>query len=104
MRKQGGKRPISRVLIACNGCAAVKKIRSVRKWAYETFADDRAIHFTVMATPEDIAANTEFIRLADQYVQVPGGSNNHNYANVDLIVDVAERAAVHVCILKDAKV
>lgn len=33
--------------------------------------------------------------MADRYVEVPGGSNNNNYANVDLIVDVAERAGVH---------
>ena len=28
-------------------------------------------------------------------VQVPGGTNNNNYANVELIVDVAERMNVH---------
>jgi acetyl-CoA carboxylase/biotin carboxylase 1 len=28
-------------------------------------------------------------------VQVPGGTNNNNYANVELIVDVAERMGVH---------
>jgi hypothetical protein len=31
----------------------------VRKWAYETFGDERAIQFTVMATPEDLQANAE---------------------------------------------
>jgi biotin carboxylase len=41
-----------------------------------------------MATPEDLAANAEFIRLADGIVEVPGGSNRNNYANVDLIVEV----------------
>ena len=30
-----------------------------------------------------------FIRLADRYVEVPAGSNKHNYANVDVIVDTA---------------
>lgn len=58
------------VLIANNGIAAVKEIRSVRKWAYETFGDERAIQFTVMATPEDLAANADYIRMADQYVEV----------------------------------
>lgn len=77
------------------GIAAVKEIRSVRQWSYETFGDDRAVEFTVMATPEDLKVNAEYIRMADRYVEVPGGTNNHNYANVDLIVDVAERAGVH---------
>lgn len=58
------------MLIANNGIAAVKEIRSVRKWAYETFGDERAIQFTVMATPEDLQANAEYIRMADQYVEV----------------------------------
>lgn len=58
------------VLIANNGIAAVKEIRSVRKWAYETFGDERAIQFTVMATPEDLKANADYIRMADQYVEV----------------------------------
>jgi biotin carboxylase len=58
------------VLIANNGIAAVKEIRSVRKWAYETFGDERAIQFTVMATPEDLAANSDYIRMADHYCEV----------------------------------
>ncbi|KAI0841488.1 acetyl-CoA carboxylase [Hypoxylon sp. FL0890] len=90
-----GHTVISNILIANNGIAAVKEIRSVRKWAYETFGDERAIQFTVMATPEDLAANADYIRMADHYVEVPGGTNNHNYANVELIVDVAERMNVH---------
>jgi len=90
-----GHTVISSVLIANNGIAAVKEIRSVRKWAYETLGDERAIQFTVMATPEDLAANADYIRMADQYVEVPGGTNNNNYANVELIVDVAERMNVH---------
>ena len=82
------------MLIANNGIAAVKEIRSVRKWAYETFGNERAISFVVMATPEDLEANAEYIRMADQYVEVPGGTNNNNYANVELIVDIAERTNV----------
>lgn len=58
------------VLIANNGIAAVKEIRSVRKWAYESFGDERAIQFTVMATPEDLQANADYIRMADRYVEV----------------------------------
>jgi len=95
VRSHGGHSVITKVLICNNGIAAVKEIRSIRKWAYETFGHERAIEFTVMATPEDLKVNADYIRMADQYVEVPGGSNNNNYANVDLIVDVAERAGVH---------
>ncbi len=49
-------------------------------WCYETFADQSAIHFVCMATPEDIASNAEYIRMADEVVPVPGGSNNYNYS------------------------
>ncbi|WEW57838.1 acetyl-coenzyme-A carboxylase [Emydomyces testavorans] len=90
-----GHSVITSVLIANNGIAAVKEIRSVRKWAYDTFGDERAIQFTVMATPEDLQANADYIRMADRYVEVPGGTNNNNFANVELIVDVAERMGVH---------
>ncbi|PWN41690.1 putative acetyl-CoA carboxylase [Ceraceosorus guamensis] len=95
IRKHEGHTVITKVLICNNGIAAVKEIRSIRKWAYETFGNERAIEFTVMATPEDLKINADYIRMADQYVEVPGGSNNNNYANVDLIVDIAERMHVH---------
>ncbi|KAJ2159404.1 acetyl-coenzyme-A carboxylase [Coemansia sp. RSA 552] len=95
VKDHGGHTVITRVLIANNGIAAVKEIRSVRQWAYATFGDERAIEFVVMATPEDLKVNAEYIRMADQYVEVPGGTNNNNYANVSLIVDVAERTGAH---------
>ncbi|CEP61144.1 acetyl-CoA carboxylase ACC1 LALA0_S02e07712g [Lachancea lanzarotensis] len=94
VKSHGGHTVISKVLIANNGIAAVKEIRSVRKWAYETFGNERAVQFVAMATPEDLEANAEYLRMADQYVEVPGGTNNNNYANVDLIVEIAERADV----------
>jgi hypothetical protein len=47
-------RVIEKVLIANNGVAAVKAIRSIRRWAYEVFGNERAISFVVMATPEDL--------------------------------------------------
>ena len=59
-----GKKAINKLLIANNGIAAVKAIRSIRKWAYETFENDRIISFVVMATPEDLAAN------AESYIQI----------------------------------
>lgn len=87
-RALGGKRPIHSILIANNGMAAVKFIRSVRTWAYETFGSEKAILLVAMATPEDMKINAEHIRIADRFVEVPGGTNNNNYANVQLIVEV----------------
>ena len=92
--ERGGKRVIRKVLIANNGMAATKSILSMRRWAFNTFGDDHAIQFLAMATPEDIAANAEFIRFADDYVEVPGGSNKNNYANVPLITEIAKREGV----------
>lgn len=43
----------------------------------------------IQVTPEDLNANAEFIKMADHYVNVPGGSNHNNYANVELIVNIA---------------
>lgn len=145
VKDRGGNRVIRKVLIANNGMAATKSILSMRQWAYMELGNDRAIEFIVMATPEDLNANAEFIRLADRFVevsqfmivvytwlcnlcndisialigrhvlvtshdppihcdmydifpclstQVPGGSNKNNYANVDLIVEVAKREGV----------
>lgn len=49
--------PLSQVLIANNGIAAVKCMRSIRRWSYEMFRNERAIRFVVMVTPEDLKAN-----------------------------------------------
>ncbi|KAI0272407.1 acetyl CoA carboxylase [Gloeopeniophorella convolvens] len=96
VKANGGHTVITKVGVTYfERIAAVKEIRSIRQWSYETFGDDRAVEFTVMATPEDLKVNAEYIRMADRYVEVPGGTNNNNYANVDLIVDVAERSGVH---------
>lgn len=84
------------ILIANNGIAAVKCMRSIRRWAYETFRNEKIIQFVVMVTPEDLNANAEYIKMADNYVHVAGGSNNNNYANVELIVDLARRSNVQV--------
>ncbi|KAA0183916.1 Acetyl-CoA carboxylase [Fasciolopsis buskii] len=42
-----------------------------------------------MATPEDVQANAEYIKMANKTVMVPGGSNVNNYANVELILQTA---------------
>mmetsp|Transcript_23591 Transcript_23591/g.76855 ORF Transcript_23591/g.76855 Transcript_23591/m.76855 type:complete len:2137 (+) Transcript_23591:142-6552(+) len=89
VKAKGGNYPIRKILIANNGMAATKCILSIRQWAYMELGDEKAIKFVAMATPEDLNANAEFIRLADSFVEVPGGSNKNNYANVDVIVDIA---------------
>ena len=96
VQRFGGTRVIKLVLIANNGIAAVKCMRSIRRWCYEVFKNERAIKFVVMYTPEDLKANAEYIRMGDHCVPVPGGSNNNNYANVDLILDIAKRIPVQV--------
>uniref|UniRef100_A0A8D8T0V3 Acetyl-CoA carboxylase 2 n=1 Tax=Cacopsylla melanoneura TaxID=428564 RepID=A0A8D8T0V3_9HEMI len=80
VRRFKGTRVINKVLIANNGIAAVKCMRSVRRWSYEMFKNERAVRFVVMVTPEDLKANAEYIKMADHYVPVPGGTNNNNYA------------------------
>ena len=74
-----------------NAVGAAKLIRSLRLWEYETFRTHDVLHIVCMATEDDLRANAEYIRLADEFVTVEGGSNRNNYANVDLIVKVARR-------------
>ena len=94
VNKHGGSRVISRILIANNGIAAVKCMQSMRRWEYGELGIQNALCFVCMATPEDIKANAEFVRMADEVVEVPGGANNNNYANVSLIVEIAQRKNV----------
>ena len=54
VKRFGGSRVIEKILIANNGIAAVKCMRSVRRWAYELFGNDKAIRFVAMVTPEDL--------------------------------------------------
>jgi acetyl-CoA carboxylase / biotin carboxylase 1 len=59
VKRFGGIRPINKILIANNGIAAVKCMRSIRRWSYEMFKNERAVRFVVMVTPEDLKANAE---------------------------------------------
>ncbi|KAG8147668.1 hypothetical protein E2320_022789, partial [Naja naja] len=52
----GGNKVIEKVLIANNGIAT-SSMRSIRRWSYEMFRNERAIRFVVMVTPEDLKAN-----------------------------------------------
>ena len=73
-----------------SGMAATKCIISMRKWAFTEFGSEKVLTFIAMATDEDLAANAEFIRLADSFVQVPAGKNVNNYKNVKLICKIAQ--------------
>jgi len=94
VKERGGNRVIKRILLANNGMAATKAILSMKQWAFLTLGDDSALEFVAMATPEDLNANAEYIRLANEYVEVPGGKNSNNYANVELICKVAQEQGV----------
>lgn len=48
IKRFNGNRIINKVLIANNGIAAVKCMRSIRRWSYEMFRNERAIRFVVM--------------------------------------------------------
>lgn len=50
-----------------------KAILSMRRWTFTEFGSEQLITFVAMATPDDLNANAEFIRLADSFVEVPGG-------------------------------
>ena len=50
VKKFGGTKTINKILIANNGIAAVKCMRSIRRWSYEVFRNERAIRFVVMVS------------------------------------------------------
>lgn len=54
-------------MIANNGIAAVKCMRSIRRWSYEMFRNEKAIKFVVMYTPEDLKANAGLQKIISCY-------------------------------------
>lgn len=54
---RGGKTRIGKVLVANNGIAAVKAIRSIRQWAYEVFGNEREVSFNDMGDTECACAS-----------------------------------------------
>ena len=79
---------------AFTGIASMACRRGACRERREHRVESTEITSPTQATPEDLNANAEFVRLADEYVEVPGGSNTNNYANVKLIVDTASRLGV----------
>lgn len=63
VKKFGGTKTINKVLIANNGIAAVKCMRSIRRWAYEVFRNDRAIKFVVMVSVHDFLVHPQSRRF-----------------------------------------
>lgn len=45
------------LLIANNGMAAFKCVMSIRRWAQETFKDDRLFKFINLTTEQEISSN-----------------------------------------------
>eukprot|EP00929_Paragymnodinium_shiwhaense_P108028 TRINITY_DN74365_c0_g1_i1.p1 TRINITY_DN74365_c0_g1~~TRINITY_DN74365_c0_g1_i1.p1 ORF type:complete len:2071 (+),score=634.24 TRINITY_DN74365_c0_g1_i1:56-6268(+) len=90
----GGSKPIRKILIANNGMAATKAMLSMRQWAFMELGSTKELKFIAMASKDDLEANAEFIRLADSFVEVPAGKNVNNYANVDLICEIAQKEQV----------
>eukprot|EP01055_Gregarina_sp_Pseudo9_P005146 Gregarina_sp_Pseudo_9__5145@NODE_543_length_2603_cov_5_671217_g513_i0_p1_GENE_NODE_543_length_2603_cov_5_671217_g513_i0NODE_543_length_2603_cov_5_671217_g513_i0_p1_ORF_typecomplete_len834_score176_79CPSase_L_D2/PF02786_17/2_4e59Biotin_carb_C/PF02785_19/1_5e23Biotin_carb_C/PF02785_19/6_9e03Biotin_carb_N/PF00289_22/1_1e22ATPgrasp_3/PF02655_14/3_2e16Biotin_lipoyl/PF00364_22/2_1e03Biotin_lipoyl/PF00364_22/2_5e12ATPgrasp/PF02222_22/2e11ATPgrasp_Ter/PF15632_6/2_4e10Dala_Dala_lig_C/PF07478_13/3e10ATPgr len=85
-----GERPIRRLLVANNGNAAIKAIKSLRAWCLRTFSDERELEVVGMATKDDELSNAEYISRCDYLAKVPAGTNNFNYGNVHLIKEIAE--------------
>lgn len=55
VKRFNGTKIINKVLIANNGIAAVKCMRSIRRWSYEIFRNERAIRFVVMVSRGRVA-------------------------------------------------
>lgn len=79
-------RPIRTLLIANNGMAAFKCVMSIRRWAQETFKDDRLFKFINLTTEQEISSNPEYLKMIDNFVFSQSGGNESNYANVDEIL------------------
>lgn len=50
-------------------------MRSIRRWAYEMFRNERTIRFVVMVTPEDLKANAGHCELDTLFFSLPSSYN-----------------------------
>jgi len=46
-----GDHCIKRILIANNGIGAIKAIRSIRRWAFQTFGNEKAVRAGITTLP-----------------------------------------------------
>lgn len=73
VNKFGGTRAINKVLIANNGIAAVKCMRSMRRWCYNMFQNERAVKFLVMVN-RIFCLNFTSKRIAERQCSILGYS------------------------------
>lgn len=96
VKQRGGTRVIQRVLVANNGMAACKFVRSIRSWGLRTFGTASAIDLIAMCSEDDLQHRAAFVELVDRLRRVPGGPSSINYGNVELIVSLAVEERVDV--------
>lgn len=96
MLSRGGTRFIRRILIASNGMAAMKFIKSIKDWCGSTFGDRNRISLCVMCSTDDRENFSKFIDHSDNLICVTGGKSANNYGNVELIVETAVKQTVDV--------
>ncbi|KAF1755629.1 hypothetical protein GCK72_012079 [Caenorhabditis remanei] len=90
---EGGK-SIKRVLIANNGLAAMKCLISIRQWLQNQFVTSDVVSFVCVATEDEMKSASHYLKLADEIIMAPAGSNSKNFANVDVIVSLALKSRV----------
>lgn len=83
------RRPITKMLVATNGIAAVRCILSIRRLLMQLFRNDKMIKFICLTTQHEVESNAEYLKMADFIVFSPTGSNKNNYANVTEIINHA---------------
>ena len=57
VKRLGGSRVITKVLIANNGIAAVKCIRDIKRWSYENFRSERVIRVSINSDNNSLSQN-----------------------------------------------
>jgi acetyl-CoA carboxylase/biotin carboxylase 1 len=50
VQAKGGDHAIKKILIANNGIGAIKAIRSIRKWSFQTFGNERMVSSCIILT------------------------------------------------------
>ncbi|CAL2038637.1 unnamed protein product [Caenorhabditis brenneri] len=94
VRKLEKGKSIKRVLIANNGLAAMKCLISIRQWLHYQFDTSSIVSFVCIATEDEMKSASHYLKLADEIVMAPAGSNSNNFANVEVITKLALESRV----------